>query len=515
MAAKKRKVRVVPRQHRQASHSSSPARDTETSESLARRARNNFSLLTTLGAGRIDPFNIYNKPSLGHDAGNQPLYVHEMVDHTINSSVKAYIPSDATRDFSAARSDLMNNMMSQPLVWYSTLMSSMTHHAFVRGETIMPKDQEIIRLSYRSKTLELLQKDIRDHGGMPSEQGLLAISTLIVHGGAKDAAEKFTTYDDFNARKAFGKANDMHYYSAIYLDTSHWPSLAHFVKLRGGAANVQLAPMAGVFAMGDACIAWRTLSKPKMETFVPTSMWIEGSAYRPDTVAVQQEKRYLSALPTVPHTDAFAKLYECLQHTRSVVVRYNQWQRRFTQANARPDLKHLYFARMLIMHDILDLPSLSDKTTNNKLLYDILRYALLAFNQLVLFPLAQVNDMPNRLLRILVPLLTQAAHQTTALPAVPAAQTFDTSVFLWAWMLSGMLALEHLQTKGNSEWMDELAPMVERVAIKAEKDAWGMVKGVMEGFLWLDSECDSGGKVWWGYAVLWVMARGRDVKEQG
>lgn len=467
-----------------------------------------MSLMSSLGAGRIDPFDIYYEKS-------PPVFVHEIVDHALNSAAKAYIPSDRQADFSMARSNLMDNMMTQPLVWYSAMMSSMTHYAFVKGHKIMPKDHEIMRLSYRTKTLGLLQEDIRDHGGLPSEQGMLAISTLIVHGGTQQDADRFM-YDDFNVKKAFGRANDMHYYTSIYLDTSHWPALARFVKLRGGAGNVKLAPMAGVFAISDSCIAWRTLSKPSLDPFVPTSVWISMAAYKPDAAATAQEKKYLSGLPEglkSCEAEPYSKLYQCLVNTRTTIVRYNQYERRYTQPQFRPDVKHIHFTRILIMHDLLNLPILVAGSSETNNIYEILRHSVLAFMQLVLFPLASTNDMPNRLLQLLVPLLRvtlatlQQQPQPASVTTAPNIGTLDLNLFLYIWMLSGMLALENLQTKGKSEWMDELAPLIEHMAIKAEKSAWSMVRGVMETFLWLDSECDSVGQRWWNYACLWVAAR--------
>jgi hypothetical protein len=50
--------------------------------------------------------------------------------------------------------------------------------------------------------------------------------------------------------------------------------------------------------------------------------------------------------------------------------------------------------------------------------------------------------------------------------------------------------------------MDALAPLLEELSIKPEKDAWPMVTGMMETFLWLDSECTRVGREWWNYACL-------------
>lgn len=196
-----------------------------------------LTLVSRLGAGRVDPFNVYQERDL-------PYFVHEIVDHAVNVAAQAYMPTDAQIAVRTARSNLMENMMNQPLVWYSAIMSAITHHAFGSQADVIPRSQELIRLSYRSKTLRLLQEDINKNGGVPSEQGLLAISTLIVYGGDKTDPGRFT-HDDYNARKAFGKANDMHYYTSIHLDTSHWPTLCQFVALLGGPSNVKLAPMLG------------------------------------------------------------------------------------------------------------------------------------------------------------------------------------------------------------------------------------------------------------------------------
>lgn len=442
-------------------------------ETLARQARTNFSLLSHLGAGRIDPFNVYVVQQ------DLPAYVHGMLDHAINSACKAYVPSEKMADLETVRSQLMDNIMSDSLAWYSVMMSAITHHAYMLGRSELPHRERLLRMSYRTKTISLIQEDMKAHSGIPSESGLLGIATLIVHGGT--ASDRPFVHDKVQERKAFGTANDMHYYSSMELDHTHWLMLARFVRNRGGAAAVKLKAMAMVLASADALTAWRTLSKPIMEPFVPTALAIIFAPYQPDDVANVQLRKLLSGLPigfrTCPEAP-HANLYAAMQHVRTLVVRFNQWQRR-KERGWRPDLRQIHLTRVLVMHDLLSLDSLETDGKGLPMTYELSRHASLAFMQLVLFPIAKNNDVPSRLLQMMLPLLQHARatlrEQEVARGmqakgiARSAVGEINTGIFLWVWILAGMLALEELQTKGNSDWMDELAPYIVDMPIKAER----------------------------------------------
>lgn len=186
----------------------------------------------------------------------------------------------------------------------------------------------------------------------------------------------------------------------------------------------------------------------------------------------------------------------------------------------QPDLKHIHFARILLMHDLMKVRQLATDGLGLTITYEIIRLSLMAFMQLVLFPTASVNYMPARLLRMMIPLLDLAKEkideeEKEQKKAAAWKQQYGTAtqgaldlgLFLWSWMLAGMLAIEHRETRGDTSWLDMLAPLVGTTAIKPESTAFVMVRNLMETYLWLNSECDVIGQQWWEYACSRVQKR--------
>lgn len=197
-----------------------------------------------------------------------------------------------------------------------------------------------------------------------------------------------------------------------------------------------------------------------------------------------------------------------LKHMRCIIVDYEQWQRLKNTSPSNPnlpDIRRIYWLRHFLLHDILSLPMVSQRLGGSKteLGYELCRLSCLAFMQLVIYPLASMNNMPAKILTKLVPVLdlwTKPAEGKILSQDYP-------GVFLWALVLASMLAFEHYETTNDPSWMDRVAGYFERVHIKAEKSSWASVKGMVGNYLWLDSECDGPGKRAWDYACLWLAAR--------
>lgn len=498
---------------------------------MARFARSNMTLLTSLGAGRLDPFDVYPQKNLPH-------YIQSLIDHTLNHVINAYLATDRRREAEQIRSLIIGEVMSNPLMWYPVVMSGITHYAFVHeqsrpnrtlSENHASKYHRLLRLSYKTQTIAQIRLDIERNNGVPSEAALLAMSTLMSHGSNATDDLSFAQYvDPIQMRKAFGTATDMHYYSSMTFDTTHWFSLVRYVlHKRGGMQSIKWPLMQQALMLVDTTMAWRRLEPPSLPLLVPTSMIVGIAAHRPDEIANMQMRKLLSGLPVLWRTSPeqpHAGLYLCLQHMRTLVVRYNQYQRRrnLTEPAQVPDERLIIYSRGSVLHDLMELPVLTTKGTGADSVYELVRHAALAFMQLVLFPIASLNEIPRKILEQLLPLLelcrkVQFADLDDEVPSteVPVSLAPDStavsgSLVLWTWMLAGMLAVEHFQAKQDHQWMDRLAPFVEEIAIKPEKSSWSMVKDVMDTFLWLDSECDGVGKQWWIYACLWVDSRRRE-----
>jgi hypothetical protein len=594
----------------------------------AHLARANMSLLSHVGEGRLDPFGIYPQ-------NNLPKYVHHAIKHTLDHVLDPYLTSSEPQVAHGAKTLIMREIVSTPLMWYPVLMSSITHHAFVHalsrpnGVTPDPdllRAHKMLRLSYKMQTISHIRADMEQNNGLPSEAALLAMSTLLSHGATGSDDLDFTElHDPIQNRKAFGTATDMHYYSAIDFEYTHWYSVTRFLN-RQGTHIITWPLMRAALNQVDSTVAWRRLEVPALPLLLPTDAVMAMATHQPDAQSTAHTEKLLSGLPGVLRTtneEPYSSLYMCLVNMRVLVVRYSQYQRRMTSSRAgtKPDLRLIHFTRSLVLHDLLSMPVVETAGLGLSAVYELARHAALAFMQLVLFPISAVNETPRKLLEQMVPLLklclnpqrqsstAQSARGATgrsqdqpqprymatsdAAELVGGKHSLDdpipvpSGLLLHAWVVAGMLALEHFQTnqskprrrrhtsmseapiageassvrppstsptsptsftsnapsppqslfllvrpddshsfKGSAVmstvspspnahnsadpnqssdpayWMDALAPMLEDLSVKPEKDAWPMVAGMMESFLWLDSECTRVGREWWNYACL-------------
>lgn len=482
-------------------------------EELARRARSDLFGHHALGSGRRDPFNAYPHQ-------DSPVFVHEIIDYILQETMKALANSDKPADLKVAATQLGGEIMNDDLTWHSVIMAGIVHSSFMRGHTKIPLTERLLRLSYFNKVIGMLNEDIKANSGVPSDSGLMAMASIVVANGATGTEHPFL-YDKVQTRKAFGKANDVQYYSSQEMDYTHWTMLVKFLRLRGGIASIssRFMLMPGLLANADSLTAWSRLRKPLLDPIFPTGQLILVATHQPDEIANEQMRTMLSGLPvgfrTCPELP-YATLYGSMQHTRTLTARYMQWERR-TEQGWRPDLRLIFLTRLLLMHDFLSLDSVETDGTGLPMTFEMSRHACFAFMQLVLYPIAHNNDMPNRLLKVILPLLRLARARLREARRAPLGREnrdmdggVNSGLFSWMWMLAGMLALEHLQTKESSDWMDKVAPFVADMPVKAEKASWPLVKATMRTFLWLDSECDPQGQQWWNFACLWLQARRRE-----
>lgn len=217
-----------------------PASPTTMIQTLAVRALNVApGPISPLGAGRLDPFGVY--PTQQQYGGAPlPMYVHEMIDHCINHIALAFVPSDDRDDLENIKRHTLNNLWSDELSFYTILLAGVTHLSFVKGETEISREKQLLRLSYKTEAMTCIRADIKANNGKVSDRALLAMNTLATH-GALDDLNGFT-HDKIQDRKGFGRANDSNYYSLMRPGIEHYSSLVKFVEDRGGIESTLSSP---------------------------------------------------------------------------------------------------------------------------------------------------------------------------------------------------------------------------------------------------------------------------------
>lgn len=459
------------------------------------------SLLTALGAGRLDPFQVYCKKDL-------PTYVHGVLDHYLHHVCCSFTLAAHGIAQNIVMSYVMGHAMRDPLTWYAIILAGVTHYMFVHGEQGISDEIRLLRLSYKTQAMAEIRQNITESPDHVSESTLFAINTLANHGGAEFA--KGFRHDRIQNSKAFGVANNVNYYSTVNIEWEHWNTLTRLMRQRGGPSTLSHpdnipgfppSPGPGCLTTSDTMIAWRFLRCPEFPLFVNTNQVIGLQPIESDVLAIAHGRKLSSGFPTMPKSNMhFRRLTALLKNTHKLVVDYEQYQR---GAAKTLDLRLLYWTRLMLLHDLLLLPDLDASDNPMDLIYELCRNCLLAFMQLILCPIVASNRMPEKILKQLLPVLqksTIAIHGRTLDREHP-------SLFLWALLLAGMLAMEHYQTQNDPALLDEVSMFIGRIPVKAEKNSWSIASKVAQTFLWLESECEGPGKRYWDYACLWLAER--------
>lgn len=190
-----------------------------------------------LGPTRADPFQSGCK-------SNAPPYVHEMLDHAICYQWSEFRLSDGDAGLNAAKAEIMQSVLKSPVAWYAIIFAGATHNAYQHGAYGIPKQNEQLRLFYKTKAIELLLAEINRNGEKVSEETLVSMIVLASHGTGEnlDGADSAKHRD---LRLPFvPHVHGVEYYSAMDPGLEHLQALYSLVDKRGGLRTIKLRSLA-------------------------------------------------------------------------------------------------------------------------------------------------------------------------------------------------------------------------------------------------------------------------------
>lgn len=457
---------------------------------------------SVLSAARYDPFDVYCKQEL-------PMFIHEILNHHLTHVCAFFSLSTALDSINATRNHILSHAINDPLSWYTVVFAAATHYAYVHRRQ-PSKQAENLRLSYKTYAMQEIRADIKRNHGRASERVIFGINTLAAHGFCEDLNDMH--YDPIQERKVFGTANEIHYYSSMETTGYHWSMLIKLASERGGPGTLHCAdvdnyppsPGPGCLNIMDTLNAWRELRAPIFDMEVSSKDALAQRTHKPDDAAIALSKKLTSGFDTAHfHSKEMTDLVKVIEHTRELLVDFDQHQR---GGENRPAIRLLYWARMLVLCDLLRVPdhSVQDAATNPEILYhEICRISCIAFYQLVLFPIMSMNRMPEKILSRLFPMLELCIKPINGQLLIHD----QPWLYFWALILGSLLAFEHYQSTGDSDLMDQMAAYFEHGPIKHDRHAWPAVKKAVSSFIWLDSECDGPGEQVWKYVCMYMTTR--------
>jgi hypothetical protein len=137
----------------------------------------------------------------------------------------------------------MNSAMSSPCSLHAIIYAGECYRSYFSTKT---KESDSLRLHSKSEALKQLQEEIKKSNGIVSDEILLAISLLAIHGSItsrRHPESSLSLYRDL----AFSR--DAEFYSSTDCERVHLYALYALVERRGGLKSILLPGLANMIAM--------------------------------------------------------------------------------------------------------------------------------------------------------------------------------------------------------------------------------------------------------------------------
>ncbi|KIW30994.1 uncharacterized protein PV07_02679 [Cladophialophora immunda] len=488
----------VAHQGRRSKKSSSTTTVTDDSAALELNATRESPVKILLGASRSDPFH-----TIGEDGG-VPLYVHEMLDHAITCHWSELCLSDGG-GHNASRAEIMQSVIHCPVAWYTIVFAGATHNAYQYGARGTTKQNEQLRLAYKTKAIRSLLEYLQDHGDNVSEETLLGITTLASHG----TGENLRGHESYKRQTLpfLSHLHDVDYYANMDTGMEHLRAVYAIVDRRGGLGKLRRRSLAIVIQVCDILTSWRDLQHPHFNLVLPTTFHINKRSHQQDAAA----QGVLETLTTGFH-ELISDGYTSLDHLVEIADRVSIFSADFDQLLRTydlpkeqqplhtPNMALVRYMRWCVLHDILSLPEHGtdadtdeddddDESLPENVVYEICRHILFAYAVFVVVPMPPATKLQAKIAERLGRLLIKAVKV-----GIPSQQP---DLFLcavaWGWMCTeqavGYRKLEKL--------LGSFATLLEFATVQRKPDSWPIVEETMRSFLWFETYCEEPGRKFW------------------
>ncbi|OQV05731.1 Fungal specific transcription factor domain-containing protein isoform 2 [Cladophialophora immunda] len=447
---------------------------------------------TVLGAGRVDPFNAYCTP-------DQPLMVHEMLDHAISYQWSLFAADDKPGSLLMARKSVMDTAIRSPLCFHTLVYAGAAHKAFHQSPAVDNSKSAVLRLTSKVEAIKSLRSALQSQATSLTDEVIFAMAILAIvgHGEKVTAAEK-------REKRTMSAQQDGQFYSSQEYEWRHMKAVIEIVKMKGGLHTIRLPGLAFALASFDIHTSIMFRTKPSFPLFMPSSpvinTWVTS---QPGSPASQRSPTLATGFSFLTDMDlpAAVELLNVLHAMRDLIVAFDSYQQGDGEA---PPIRMIIFARNLNQHELLTLPDVSEELFSSSLayvddpiilashralaIYEICRLCAFIFQITVLLPNLHDNidvtiPYARRIKRCL-----QCATADLYLHRDPTYHDF----LLWAAVVT---AWSVRNTVLYDWFVDFLVQHVsaERLGKEADiREYTGMtVKDMLARFLWLDSECET------------------------
>ena len=131
----------------------------------------------------------------------------------------------------------MLSAMASPFTLYAIIYSGACYQSFFGEKT---KQSEMLRLQSKNQALKHLREAMQQANGIVSDEMLLTISLLAIHGSVRPR---------LHPRSSLPLYRDNEFYASVEVERTHLQALRMLVDQRGGLASLALHGLADMIAM--------------------------------------------------------------------------------------------------------------------------------------------------------------------------------------------------------------------------------------------------------------------------
>ncbi|KIW87472.1 uncharacterized protein Z519_11795 [Cladophialophora bantiana CBS 173.52] len=451
-----------------------------------------------LSRGRRDPFARYAVSDI-------PGLVDEVVDHAVRLFWPGLTPSNRPNVTNPVNEDYLVAIRSSTLAFYAYVVGTAENYELLSGTNVKTKAFSKLCLSYRVEMIKLVNQEIDQMTGPPSDELLGAIIVLAGNSAgfisrAKGTFLKAAKPSRFNS--PLRTAQFLHVYSANPFPSAHSEALVRLMIMKGGCSEIKSPGVASVVSLCDLVNASQTnsqlyiipMSPPTLATLrdlahlmikegidwdLQTSVWGHLPFSQPDRYEFLQAVQAMLVVNTA---------VDCYLSKRGPTTLFADI------VNARNDAQYLLLNLLPISEADCEMHSSSERFSEH--LYEISRISLRIYSNLVLFPMNPSGGTSRILAGALREVIIQSENESPW-------QLFPDDTYkrllLWALVLGGIQVDDGvIDAEAERSWfVEQLAGVMSSIDILT----WRQVEECLSSFMWLDIVLNPAA------VELWVDAR--------
>ncbi|KIW34105.1 hypothetical protein, variant [Cladophialophora immunda] len=438
--------------------------------------------LGILSQARRDPFARYAVSDI-------PGLVDEMVDHAVRLFWPGLTPDKAPNMVNPVNGAYLEAIRSSPLAFYAYMVGTAENYELLSGSNFKTKAFTKLCLAYRVEMIKLVNQELQELTGPPSDELLGAIVVLAGNSAgfinrAKGSFLKVAKPSRFNS--PLRTAQFLHVYSTNPFPSAHSEALVRLVIMKGGCSQIKSPGVASVVALCDLVNASQTnsplyiipMNPPTLEALQDLSRLMITAGFKWDL-----QSTVWSHLPLGP-----PGRHELLQAVQAMLVINTAVDCYLSKngpamvfadiVNARNDAQYLLLSLLPTTDADDEMHSTSE--TFSAHLSEITRLALRIYSNLVLFPMNPSGGTG----RILAGALREAIVESEGVSPWQLFPDTCKRMMLWALMLGGIQVDDGvIDAEAERAWfVERLGDVMSFIDVLA----WRQVEECLTSFLWLD-----------------------------